>query len=169
MGLFLLLSRDGHRQPCDPLGQSSAALRLHRGDVGPLRDGPRFSQTSAPGQGDLRRAIAAYKRVRDVTQQGNLYRLERPHGAARGALNFVSKDQSRAVVFAFQCRRLARPVHPLGLDPARAYTVRELNPAPGRDALPQEGKTLSGEEIMRAGIAPSCHHALEACAIELAP
>jgi len=53
------------------------------------------------------------------------------------------------------------------LDPAKSYTVRELNPAPGRSALPQAGKTLTGVELMREGIMPSCGKALEACVIEL--
>jgi alpha-galactosidase len=115
-------------------------------------------------------AISAYKQIRDVTQLGDLYRLENPHGAARGALNFVSADRSRAVVFVFQLKDApADPVRPQGLDPAKNYTLRELNPAPGRATLPAEGKTLSGEELLRDGIAPSCHKAVEACAIELAP
>ena len=50
---------------------------------------------------------------------------------------------------------------------AKRYTVRELNPAPGRAALSQEGKTFTGDELMRDGILPSCEKALEACVIEL--
>ena len=57
---------------------------------------------------------------------------------------------------------------PQGLDPAKNYTVHaELNPAPGRVAMPQEGKTFTGEELMRDGIVPSCAHAVEASVIEL--
>jgi alpha-galactosidase len=116
------------------------------------------------------RAISAYKHIRDVTQLGDLYRLENPHESARGALNFVSADRSRAVVFAFQLKDgPADPVRPQGLDPAKTYTLHELNPAPGRARLPAEGKMLTGAELMRDGIAPSCHSAVEACAIELAP
>jgi alpha-galactosidase len=115
-------------------------------------------------------AISAYKKIRDVTQQGDLYRLERPHSASRGALNFVNADRSRAAVFVFQLKDgEALPVHPQGLDPAKTYVIRELNPAPGRNALPQEGKAVTGEELMKNGIAPSCAKALEACVIELAP
>jgi alpha-galactosidase len=115
-------------------------------------------------------AISAYKRIREVTQLGDLYRLERPHNADRGALNFVSPDRSRAAVFVFQLKDgEAKPVRPQGLDPAKRYTITELNPAPGRPALPQAGKTLTGEELMRDGITPSCAKALEACVIELTP
>jgi alpha-galactosidase len=113
-------------------------------------------------------AISAYKRVREVTHLGELYRLERPHDAPRGAINFSTLDHSRAVVFVFQLKDgQASPVKPQGLDPAKKYVVRELNPMPGRPALPQEGKTLTGDELMRDGVVPSCSKALEACVIEL--
>jgi alpha-galactosidase len=115
-------------------------------------------------------AISAYQRIRDVVHLGGLYRLERPHGAARGALNFVSPDRSRAVLFVFQLKDgPAAAVRPQGLDPATRYAVHELNPAPGRAALRQEGALLSGEELMREGLAPSCSKELEACVVELGP
>jgi alpha-galactosidase len=114
-------------------------------------------------------AIRAYKQIRDVTHLGDLYRLERPHEAARGALNFVSADRSRAVLFVFQLQDgQLLPVRLQGLDPARQYIVRELNPAPGRASLPEEGKSINGEELMRNGLLPSCSKALEACVVELA-
>lgn len=113
-------------------------------------------------------AIRAYKQIRDVTHLGDLFRLERPHENPRGALNFVSADHSRAVVFVFQLQD-GQPltVRPQGLDPNRVYVVRELNPAPGRSPLPQEGKSINGEQLMREGLLPSCSRALEACVVEL--
>jgi hypothetical protein len=38
---------------------------------------------------------------------------------------------------------------------------------PGREAMKQEGKTLTGEELMHDGIQPSCSKALEACVVKL--
>lgn len=113
-------------------------------------------------------AIAAYKQIREITQLGDLYRLEDPHQHYRGTLDFVSDDRSHAVVFAFQLQDgPAALVYPQGLDPEKKYTVHELNPAPGRTAIPQEGKSLTGADLMRDGLMPSCTHALEACVIEL--
>jgi alpha-galactosidase len=115
-------------------------------------------------------AINAYKHIREVTQLGDLYRLERPHKAPRGALNFVAGDRSRAVVFLFQLKDgEAQPVRPQGLDPAKNYVVRELNPVPARAPLAQEGKAFTGEQLMRDGVLPSSAKALEARVIELAP
>jgi len=113
-------------------------------------------------------AIKAYKQIRDVTHLGDLYRLEQPHGAARSAVNFVAPDRRRAAVFVFQLKDgPASPVRPQGLDAAKSYVLREVNPAPGRTPLAQEGKTFTGEQLMRSGLAPSCAKALEACAVEL--
>jgi alpha-galactosidase len=113
-------------------------------------------------------AISAYKQIRDVTQLGDLYRLEDPHTGYRGSVNFVSTDRSRCVLFAFQLKDgPGSPVRPQGLDPARRYTVHELNRAPGRAAVEQEAKTISGEELMRDGITPSCSKPLEASVIDL--
>jgi alpha-galactosidase len=113
-------------------------------------------------------AIAAYKKIRDVTSLGDLYRLEDPHQNFRGALNFVSPDQSRAAVFIFQLQDGQNiVVRPQGLDPAKHYKISELNPAPGRTALEVVGKEFTGEQLMRDGILPSCSKALEACVIEL--
>lgn len=113
-------------------------------------------------------AIRAYKEIRDVTSLGDLYRVEDPHENFRGALNFVSPDQTRAAVFVFQLQDGEnKVVRPQGLDPARRYKVTELNPAPGRAAIEGEGKTFTGEELMRDGVMPSCTKSLEACVIEL--
>jgi len=113
-------------------------------------------------------AIHAYQQIRQVTHLGELYRLENPHAGARGALNFVAADRSRAVLFVFQLQDgQALPARPQGLDPAKQYVVRELNPAPGRAALAQEGKSFAGEELMRVGVVPSCSKAVEACVVEL--
>lgn len=115
-------------------------------------------------------AIRAYKQIRDVTELGDLYRLEDPHNNYRGALNFVSPDKTRAVLFVFQLKDgLNAVARPQGLDPANNYTVRELNPAPGRAPMEQEGKTLTGAELMREGVLPSCSKALEASVIYLGP
>ena len=113
-------------------------------------------------------AISAYKQIREVTQLGDLYRLEDPHENFRGALDYVSPDQTRAVIFVFQLKDGANiAVRPLGLDPAKTYTIHERNPAPGRATMDQEGKTLTGEALMREGILPSSSKALEASVIEL--
>lgn len=113
-------------------------------------------------------AVKAYKGIRDIVLHGELHRLENPHGAYRGALNYVASNKDQAVLFVYQLEDgPAAPVRPQGLDPETRYTVMELNPAPGRQAMPMEGRTLTGSEIMKSGIVPSCSQALEASVILL--
>ena len=72
------------------------------------------------------------------------------------------------MVFVYQLQGGSKvAVRPQGLDPAKKYTINELNPAPGRAPLEQEGQSFSGEELMRDGIVPSCSKNIEACVIEL--
>lgn len=113
-------------------------------------------------------AIRAYKKIRDVVLHGDLFRLENPHDAYRGALNHVAPDKRTAVVFVYQLKDgPAAPVYPQGLEPSRRYLVREMNPAPGRAAMQSEGKPQTGEELMKNGLLPSCSNSLEACVIHL--
>jgi len=127
-----------------------------------------LKKLSAQDRATCAGAISAYKKIRDVTLLGDLYRLEDPHDAYRGALNFVAQDKSRAVLFVFQLKDGEnRTAHPQGLNPTGRYTIHELNPVSGRKTMEQEGRTLTGEELMRDGILPSCSKAVEASVIVL--
>ena len=68
-------------------------------------------------------AISAYKEIRDVTQLGDLYRLENPHETFSRRAEFCLARRDRAVMFAFQLKDGPQsPVYPQGLDPAKHYT-----------------------------------------------
>ena len=125
---------------------------------------------SANDRKALADSIAVYKtRVRDVVEQGDLYRLESPYEGACAALNYVSTDRARAVMFVYQLKTGdAAAVKPLGLDPDRNYRVQEINlPAGTKSQLAVDGKTIHGAELMGAGIIPPCRKELESAVIEL--
>lgn len=47
------------------------------------------------------------------------------------------------------------PVRAQGLDPARQYKVEEINLMPGaKSSLPGNGKTFSGDYLMKVGLSP---------------
>ena len=104
-----------------------------------------------------RRAIASYKEYRDIVMQGDLYRIGTPYdeSGSYGVL-YVSKDKRQAVLFAYSLHYQGRSLIPKfrldGLDPKAGYTVRELNVDKPRFWF--DGKTLSGELLMNAGINP---------------
>ena len=104
-----------------------------------------------------RRAIASYKEYRDIVMQGDLYRIGTPYdeNGCYGVL-YVAKAKRQAVLFAYSLRYQGRSLIPKfrldGLDPKTGYTVRELNVDKPRFWF--DGKTLSGELLMNAGINP---------------
>ena len=104
-----------------------------------------------------RRAIASYKEYRDIVMQGDLYRIGTPYdeSGSYGVL-YVSKDKRQAVLFAYSLHYQGRSLIPKfrldGLDPKAGYAVRELNVDKPRFWF--DGKTLSGELLMNAGINP---------------
>ncbi|WP_418425139.1 alpha-galactosidase [Alistipes sp.] len=104
-----------------------------------------------------RRAIASYKEYRDIVMQGDLYRIGTPYdeNGSYGVL-YVSKDKRQAVLFTYSLRYQGRSLIPKfrldGLDPKAGYAVRELNVDKPRFWF--DGKTLSGELLMNAGINP---------------
>ena len=104
-----------------------------------------------------RRAIASYKEYRDIVMQGDLYRIGTPYDESGCyVVLYVAKDKRQAVLFAYSLRYQGRSLIPKfrldGLDPKTGYTVRELNVDKPRFWF--DGKTLSGELLMNAGINP---------------
>jgi alpha-galactosidase len=114
--------------------------------------------------------IAVYRdRIRDVVMQGDLYRLESPYEKQRAALDYVSADLNRAILFIYQLGETAMgPVRPRGLDPAKHYRVRELNLRPGaRSRLQLNDRVVDGATLMQEGIPSPLQHAVESAVVEM--
>ena len=117
-----------------------------------------------------RGAIADYKSIRDVVQGGELYRLESPYDGKRTSLLYANADQSRAVVFAFQSADAdATAALPLrGVRPDARYVVKELTLRPGTNsALPENGRIVSGDALMKQGLALPLRKQFDSCIVEL--
>ncbi|MBI5380340.1 MAG: alpha-galactosidase [Opitutae bacterium] len=115
--------------------------------------------------------IALYhNRIRDLVQQGDQYRLESPYEGKRAALDYVSPDRARAVLFVYQLGETAAtlgPVKPRGLDPAQRYRVREINlPAKAKSRLALHDQVVSGASLMSEGVQPPLRHAVESLVVE---
>jgi len=115
----------------------------------------------------LSNSIALYKNeIRDVVEQGDLYRLESPYDNLRAALDYVSADKSRAVLFAYQLQDgEAKVVKPRGLDPQKKYLVREVNLPAGSKPWGLD-KTVSGADLMQNGFTPSVQKQFDGAVIE---
>lgn len=104
-----------------------------------------------------REAVANWKRLYPTTMDGDLYRLVSPYSGNHAASSYVSKDRRQAVVYTFDLHpRLGEKLSNVrlqGLDPDRRYTVSEINLMPGKKStLPENGKTFSGDYLMKIGL-----------------
>lgn len=103
-----------------------------------------------------RNAIADYKKVRNVVQFGDIYRLISPYdGKGVASLMYVAPDKDEAVFFWWKTETFVNQHLPrvtmAGLDPGRMYVVEELNRIDNKP-LPFEGKRFSGKYLMENGL-----------------
>lgn len=106
----------------------------------------------------VQQAVKNWSRLKPVILDGDQYRLVSPYETAHSALNYVSKDKSHAVLFAYNLHpRYKEPrllkVRMQGLDPQRQYTVEEINLMPGtQSTFDFNGKRFSGDYLMKVGL-----------------
>ncbi|HTR43962.1 MAG TPA: alpha-galactosidase, partial [Pseudomonadales bacterium] len=117
----------------------------------------------------LAQAIALYKNeIRDVVEQGDLYRLESPYNNPRAALDYVSSDRSHAVLFVYQLEDAQAVKLALrGLDPGKKYLIHEVNLPEGKKSkFAIEGQTVRGSALMEVGIIPPCQKEYDSAVFE---
>ncbi|WP_202913721.1 alpha-galactosidase [Pararcticibacter amylolyticus] len=117
-------------------------------------------------------AIKNYKRLSSIIWQGDLYRLVSPYEENRAVLMYVSKDKSQSVVFSYNLNtRYAETFNKValeGLDPRKNYKVEEINLLPdAKSAYPDNGKTYSGDYLMKNGLELSLNSALTSAVFEI--
>ena len=105
-----------------------------------------------------KRAIAEYKNIRPVVQQGELYRLVSPYEGKRdfSSLMYVTENKDRAVLFAYRHwfkHEMSNIIIRLqGLDPDAMYTIREVCPEVADKPAAIDGKIITGRTLMQEGI-----------------
>ncbi|CDC53823.1 uncharacterized protein BN612_01394 [Phocaeicola coprophilus CAG:333] len=102
-------------------------------------------------------AVANWKRLQPAIMDGDQYRLVSPYETNHMAVDYVSKDQKKAVLFAYDVyprfQEKLINVKLQGLDPNKTYKVEEINLMPGVDsALKSNGQTYTGDYLMKVGI-----------------
>jgi len=105
-----------------------------------------------------KRAMAEYKTIRPVVQQGDLYRLISPYDGDRNftSLMYVDKSKEKAVVFAYRhliWYAMSTPIIYLqGLNPNAKYRIREVAPEVEGKPVRLDGKVISGKMLMQEGV-----------------
>lgn len=105
----------------------------------------------------VQQAVKNYNSMKPMILEGDQYRLVSPYEGSHCAINYVSKDKQRAVLFAYDLHpRYKEPqqnVKLQGLDAAKMYTVKETNLMPGKQSdLECNGKQFSGDYLMKIGL-----------------
>ena len=121
-------------------------------EVDPRKSEPEYLNASKSG-------IAAYKTVRDIVQFGDVYRFKHPFDSSTPSLNFVSPNQSRALVLAYQTADIKSQLEfraPVkGLEPSKQYQVKEINLPSKDDVARLSSSTIliqTGAEWMKQGV-----------------
>ncbi|MBE6267654.1 MAG: alpha-galactosidase [Bacteroidales bacterium] len=101
-------------------------------------------------------AIATYKNIRPVIQQGDLYRLISPYEKKPYvSVMYVTPEKDRAVYFLYRTQYVrSYPAESRilkGLDPDKKYMFRELNKENPKRNSSLEGKVISGKTLMTQG------------------
>ena len=105
----------------------------------------------------VQNAVKNYDSMKPMILDGDQYRLVSPYEGNHCAINYVSKDKQRAVLFAYDLHpRYKEPVMNVkmqGLDADKVYTVKETNLMPGKESdLECNGKQYSGDYLMKVGL-----------------
>lgn len=117
-------------------------------------------------------AVANWKRLETVILDGTQYRLVSPYENHHMAVNYVSGDQRKAVLFAYDLyprfEEKLLPVKLEGLDPHKMYKVEEINLMPSvQSTLEANGKIFSGDYLMKVGLNVFGYATLQSRVIEL--
>lgn len=116
-------------------------------------------------------AIADYKKVRDVIQQGEQYRTLSPFDGSVAAVDYVSADKNHAVLLGYHSGEkkdvtVSLPLR--GLDAAKTYKLREMNlPAGERARLAAPAGAVSGAELLKSGLPVSFKGDNDSVSVEL--
>ncbi|NDV46726.1 melibiase [Paludibacter sp. 221] len=119
-----------------------------------------------------KRSLEAYKtKLRPVVQLGDLYRLVSPYETSRSVVSYVENDKKeKAVVFVYQVRDSSEGLNVAlqGLNPDLNYTIDEVNiDSADAAACIQNGKTLSGKELMEKGLDFNCKKRFDSASVYL--
>ena len=113
-------------------------------------------------------AVADYKRIRPVVQQGDLYRLASPYEKPFAALSYVDEAKSSAALFVLGLDgdiAVSETVCLRGLDPDAEYEIREIDCGERLHAkLPG---AVSGRELMERGISVGLSGKYDSAAFEI--
>lgn len=118
-----------------------------------------------------KRALEAYKtKLRPVVQSGDLFRLVSPYENSRSVVSYVDKAREKAALFVYQVKDDSNGlnVKMQGLNPDSNYMIEEVNiDSPEAAACTQNGKVISGKELIEKGLNFNCKKRFDSASVYL--
>lgn len=111
----------------------SLEFRFHVSMCGVLGIGGHLAHWGAEKRAEAAKFIATYKEIRHIIQFGDQYRLRSPQHHPFSAVQYMTKDRSAGVLFAFRTHlpppANLPPIYPRGLDPQATYEIEGVEGA----------------------------------------
>jgi alpha-galactosidase len=139
--------------------EAPITYRFHSSMMGSLGIGVNLTEWSEKEMGEAREMVEKYKEVRDIIQEGDQYRLLSPRAGDTTAVQYVSRDRSRSLLF------VLRSSHRFA-DPVPTIYLRGLKPDCIYRTTAEAGK-VSGAALMRRGTKVSLDGELSSTMVEI--
>ncbi len=139
--------------------EASLSYRFHSAMMGSLGIGADLMRWTEAELEEARELVEKYKQIRDTVQEGDQYRLLSPREGRTTAVQYVSRDRSRSVLFALcGVRRFTEPeprIFPRGLEPDALYNITV------------EHEPVTGAALMRRGVEINLEGELSSVMVEI--
>jgi len=119
-----------------------------------------------------KQAVLNYNRLKELIWKGDLYRLISPYEEERAVLMYVNEDKSKSILFSYALHPRSfgqfSPVRLMGLDSNKNYKIEEINKmSKSWSRFMAEGKTFSGDYLMKIGLQLPNNNDLTSAVIEI--
>jgi len=154
------------------MGKQSLKYRTDVAMMGKMGYDIRVNEMTADELKFSKQALQNYARLKDLIWKGDLYRLVSPYEQERAVLMYVSDDQAKSILFSYALHpRAFNQFNALklnGLDPKKNYKIEEINKMPNsRSRFRADGKTFSGDYLMKIGLSLPNNSELSSSVIEI--
>lgn len=154
------------------MGKQSLKYRTDVAMMGKMGYDIRVNEMTAEELEFSKMAVQNYNRLKELIWSGDLFRLVSPYEEERAVLMFTSQDKSKSLLFSYTLHPRAfgqfSPVRLNGLAAVKTYKVQEINKMKGiRSSFPSDGKTFSGDYLMKVGLSLPNNNELTSAVIEI--
>jgi len=154
------------------MGKQSIKFKTDVAMMGKMGYDIRVNEMTGDELSFSKQAVQNYNRLKELVWKGDLYRLVSPYEEDRAVLMYANETKDKAILFSYSLHPRAfnqySDVRLLGLDPNKKYKIVEINKMQGiRSWFPSDGKTFSGDYLIKIGLKLPNNSDLTSAVIEI--